>query len=939
MRKGTELPQRQIGHVISLTHWDREWRYPIWETRQQLVHMMDTLLDLLDREPRYHSYLLDGQTVLVEDYLQMRPENEERLVRHVRAGRIQIGPWYTLPDEFPVDGECLVRNLLWGRRIAECYGGCMRIGLTTFGWGQTAQLPQIYAGFGIDTILIGKGVNPRRAPESEFWWQAPDGTALLTSRFGDSGRANFFFYATLPVLFGYDYLEDWRFHWEEGGLPFHRADEQGHWRDYFRLDQPPSYHAEKVREAVEAAWHSTRATLVKGHRLLGDGSDFTVPEPRVLQIVEDANRLFPDRELIHSSLPKYVARLREHLDLGQLRTIAGELRDGPPEATAANALAVRPHIKRRNRQAQNLLIRTAEPLAMAASMAGVSYPRPYLDLAWRYLLRAQPHDSINGVTQDKTANDVLYRLDQALELADLVADRSLQEILKQVDLGRYGPRDILLVVFNTLPYPRREVIKAWVDTPREWEMADVIIEDAQGQTVDVQRVARQEMTVPLHEPNSRPWPFYVDRHMIYMDTGDIPACGYKVFHLLPGCRQPRHVLYWPPPEERRGQTLLRAPYAMENEHLQLHVQPNGTFDVLDKATNCWYRGLNAFEDGGDVGDYWVRRRPGYDAIFSSLGASARIWSEEHGPLAATIVTEVFLHLPARAEKELDRRSLEERELLLRSAITLRRGVRQVEVYTTFNNTIEDHRLRALFPTDIPARFSHAEGHFHVDCRPIDPREHPVNGPWPEMWTHPQQSFVDVSNGQRGLAVINDGLCEYEVINDTRRTIALTLLRAVRNEICTEYRVSGAFPHEKGGQSLGPHEFRYALYFHDGDWLAGQVYRASQRFNVPLRVVQAGHHAGHLPEQYSFFALEPAALVLSALKKAEGRESCIVRLYNPTDQTVTGQITCAASVARARLTNLSEEPMDDLPVRDQHRVLCEVSRGKIVTIEIEFQRDG
>jgi len=933
-----ESKHPEIGHVVCLTHWDREWHYPVWEQRRWLVHMMDTLLDVLDREPRYRGYLLDGQSVLVEDYLEIRPENQERFVQHVRAGRIQIGPWYTLPDEFPVDGECLVRNLLWGRRISERYGGWLRIGLTTFGWGQTAQLPQIYAGFGIDILLIGKGVSRKRAPRSEFLWAAPDGTTLLTSRFGDYGRANFFFHVMLPTLSGQNYLDDWQFRWEEGGLPFHKADEQGHWQDYVMLDQPSSYHAEMLREAIEAVWCSTRDTWVESHRLLGNGSDFTVPDPRVLQIIEDANTLFDDRTLVHSSLPEYVAELRHHLDFSKLGTIEGELRDGPPEASSVNALGVRPHIKRRNRQAQHMLIRAAEPLATLAYGLGVSYPTAYLDLAWRYLLLAQPHDSINGVTQDKTANDVLHRLDQVLELANVVADASLQEVLKHIDLSHYAAQDILLVVFNPLPFPRREIVKAWVDTPREWETVDFAVEDPEGQQMDVQFLSREEKVATVREPRVRPWPFYVDRHTFYVDTGEVPAGGYKAFRIVPGRRHARHALYWLPPEEPKGQTLLLTSTVMENEHLYLAVQPNGTLDVLDKATNQWHRGLHFFEDGGDIGDYWVRRRPGHDRIVSSLGAHARIWSQDSGPLAATIVTEMPLRLPARADKELSRRSTEEKEIILRSAITLRKGARWIEIHTTFDNVVEDHRLRVLFPTDVNARFSHAEGHFNVDRRPIDPAEHPVNGPWPEMWTYPQQSFVDISDGQRGLAVINDGICEYEVINHARRTVALTLLRAVRNEICAEYRASTSFPHEKGGQSPGPHEFRYALYFHEGDWVAGQVSRVSHRFNVPVRVAQTGRHAGHLPTQHSLFAIEPAALALSALKKAEDREGCILRLYNPTAETVTGEITCAVPVARARLTNLNEEPLDDLPLQDPHRLLCEVPAGKILTIELEFRHD-
>lgn len=107
-------PRKQVAYVVPHTHWDREWRYPLWTNRALLIQFMDGLLEMLEKEPGYKCFVLDGQVVAVEDYLAVRPENEARVRRAVADGRLVIGPWYTLPDQFPVDGECLVRNLLWG---------------------------------------------------------------------------------------------------------------------------------------------------------------------------------------------------------------------------------------------------------------------------------------------------------------------------------------------------------------------------------------------------------------------------------------------------------------------------------------------------------------------------------------------------------------------------------------------------------------------------------------------------------------------------------------------------------------------------------------------------------------------------------------------------------------------------------------------------------
>ena len=123
-------------HVISNTHWDREWRYSIWQNRQLLVELIDSLIELMEQHSEYKHYILDGQSVVVQDYLEIRPEHTQRLKALIQAGRIQVGPWYTLPHQFAVTGESLVRNLLTGIRMANEYGRACMTGYTIFSFGQ-----------------------------------------------------------------------------------------------------------------------------------------------------------------------------------------------------------------------------------------------------------------------------------------------------------------------------------------------------------------------------------------------------------------------------------------------------------------------------------------------------------------------------------------------------------------------------------------------------------------------------------------------------------------------------------------------------------------------------------------------------------------------------------------------------------------------------------
>ena len=106
------MEQKKTNYIIPHTHWDREWRYPIWKNRMLLIQFMDELLETLDKHEDYNCFLLDGQAAPIDDYLDVKPENKEKVEKYIKDGRIAVGPWYTLPDLYPLDGECLVRNLL-----------------------------------------------------------------------------------------------------------------------------------------------------------------------------------------------------------------------------------------------------------------------------------------------------------------------------------------------------------------------------------------------------------------------------------------------------------------------------------------------------------------------------------------------------------------------------------------------------------------------------------------------------------------------------------------------------------------------------------------------------------------------------------------------------------------------------------------------------------
>lgn len=934
---------QEIGYLIPHTHWDREWRYPIWKNRMLLLDFMEALLKILDNDHEYQCFLLDGQCVPIEDYLEIVPENRDKVCKYVKEGRIAIGPWYTLPDLYPVNGECIIRNLLKGIRLSNEYGGYQRIGYNSFGWGQISQFPQIYKNFGFDFVIVAKKVSEKRAPDSEFIWESPDGTRILASRLGQFARANFFFHAYIKIRYGIDYLDDaFKYTPARAGLAYHKASERDQDEDYFLIAPKKAYFPEFISEGVEEAWAATEETLVKGHRLFLNGCDFSSPQEDLTKLIADANKILKGKKLVNCKLETYVEKLKANLDVSKLHVIKGELRDGPACDCSANALSSRIYIKQINKQAENVIIFKVEPLASALSMAGIChYPKRMLDIAWKYLLQSHAHDSINGVVQDKTAEDTTHRLNQALEIGNVLYEKLTADVVKNIKLSKYTDDDLLLVVFN--PVARAaddEVIKVCIDTPQDKSVWNFGAIDCDGMTVRVQHISRQEKAVPVHDMDSRPWPNYIDRHICYIQPGTIPACGYKVIKIIPQSKFKRNYFY--PLEMRRsmGDDISTAPNKMENEFLKVKINDNGTLTINDKINGIKFDQLHYFEDTGDIGNYWSHYPPYSNQTVSSLGMKAKIWCEENGPLSSTFGIEIRMNIPESGSEPLygirgeSRRSETETIMIITSWITLRRNSKRVEIRTKVKNTAKNHRLRVAFPVGIKAVHGCSSGHFTVEKRSIEPVKDVDGSYYPEMQTLPMQHFVDVSDGKTGLALLNNCLTEYELTNGSEAHLFLTLFRSVGNTIVTGWRCVPWYPKQQGSYMLRELEFEYAIYPHKGDFENGNVYREAEQFNYSLMPIQtSAHNKGHLPEKHSLFSIEPNNLILSAFKKAEDRDSYILRVYNPLDTVITGKINFAVPIKNAYFTNMNEERISSINLHNSNSILLDIEHHKIVTIEL------
>jgi mannosylglycerate hydrolase len=525
-------------------------------------------------------------------------------------------------------------------------------------------------------------------------------------------------------------------------------------------------------------------------------------------------------------------------------------------------------------------------------------------------------------------------------MGQVVCDKAVGETLKMIDLSRYDSNDTLLAVFNPLPRPVREVIKVNVVLPQTAGIWNFTAEDSDGQPVAIQEISRDEKAYPVHDLQARPWPLQADRHVCYMDAGEIPAGGYKIVKIVPQSTFKRERFYWLEQRKVTGNFISPTDNVLENEHLRVEIAANGTLRLVEKATGKTHDGLHYFEDTGDVGNYWAYYPPYNNKTYTTLTGNVQTCLEDNGPLSATIAIEYTMELPASGHEPMhgvrgpSKRSDETVPFKIVSRVTLKKGSRKLDIKTSLRNNARNHRLRIAFPTGIKAKFADAAGHFTVDSRPRTPQREPDGKYWSEMQTLPMQSFVDVSDGKRGLALLNNCLTEYELRDDEKATLYLTLFRAMGNMIVTWWEAVGMFADQTGSQVQRDMEFEYSIYPHTGNWAQGKVYAEAEKLNRPPSAYQVTpHKLGKLPQKHSFWSVKPSNLIVSAFKCAEDRESCILRVFNPTNKTITGTICLAVPVKQAWLTDMNETRKKKLPVTKLSAVKVTVGPNKIVTVEI------
>lgn len=881
----------QKAHIISHTHWDREWYLPFEKHRVRLVKLMDELMELLQKDPAYRSFHLDGQTIILDDYLQVRPEKAEQLAAFIREGRIHIGPWYILQDEFLTSSEANVRNLLYGHHDAAKYGVISKLGYFPDSFGNMGQAPQLLRQAGIDTAVFGRGVTPTgfnntldhsdayESPYSEMIWQSPDGSEVL------------------GILFA---------NWYSNGNEVPVSE-----------DMAKPYWDSRLKGAERFA--STP------HLLFMNGCDHQPVQKDLSEALETARRLYPDVEFVHSSFDEYIAAVRESLP-EQLQTIVGELRSQHTDGwgTLVNTASSRIYMKQANQVGQTLLEKAAEPLATWAHLQGGDYPHHLFRHAWKTLMQNHPHDSICGCSIDEVHQDMMSRFNQSRQVTETIIEDSAELLAKAVDtqsFRTFGESSEAVVVFNTTGWERSGTVSVSVDAARiyfregsdfpemrkrikELELGSRTLIDAEGNEVACTVIDKGlRFGYDLPDDLFRQ-PYFARTVELQFAVSNVPAMGHATYAWVKGGLSKAHKEALP-----KAHSLMSGERTMENAHVKVSINDDGTFDMTEKTGGRTFTGLGYYENTGDIGNEYMFRQPKDDIALTTLGMEADIALLEDTPYRAAFEITHDWQIPCGADDQLETeredliwfterkagRSEKMARLVLKTVVSLEKEGKGVHIRSSFNNHAKDHRLRMMFPTDLATDVHYADSIFEIAKRDNEPAERWKN---PSNCQH-QNAFVSLYDGQSGLTVANKGLNEYEVLRDARTTAAVTVLRAVG-----ELGDWGVFATPEA-QCLGEQEAEMFLIPHSGDPVSTGVYSAAYQYQVPWTTAVTDIHTGTLAPNHSWLEWKGEKLALSTMKVAEETGDVVVRWYNMASEGDMLQLKPAFGVADARRSDILE----------------------------------
>ena len=898
-------------HVVPHSHWDREWYFTTSRSKVYLMKDLGDVLDTLESDPEFKYFMVDAQGSLLDDYIKWRPQDKERITKLVKMGKLVIGPWYTQTDQLVISGESIVRNMYYGMKRCESFGIYMNVGYVPDSFGQSGNMPQIYREFGIEDTLFWRGVSDDMVEHTDFNWKGDDGSVVFTTQ----------------IPFGY-YIG--------GKIPEDPKENDEFWE----------------KECLEKAGGRSATR----HIYFPNGFDQAPIRTNLPQLIKERNEKDPENEYVISCIEDYIKDVKS--EKPELEEVQGELVIAKHMRIHKSIFSSRSDLKVMNTQIQNYVTNVMEPLLTISYNLGNEYPHEAVAEIWKLLFENSAHDSIGSCISDTANEDVYVRYKQARDIAINLVELHSRLIATNVK----NSADMTFTLINTLPQKREDtvIVKTYVPGGK------FAIVDEKGNNVDYTIIQSRDLTdyvlsqIITIDPSRK---FYIPDHVfevtMAIKANDVPALGYVQYSV---------------DTEKDSHKEMEEKSVLENEYYTIEVEKDGSLTIVDKENNVTYKNQGILVENGDDGDSFNYSPPRKDLeVFSNESESSVKIS------GSDVYSQAVIHFDMVVPENLEERAEGKVSVTMPVDMTvaLRKGSKVIDFNVKVDNKGLSHRLCVVFDSQIVSAFNYADQQFGLIKRPnyyekemklymesMNNRSEKKTGiqelanwandqsTWqePPISIEPTQSYVSLTDGKTGVAVIPQGVREYEVLDDSK--IRLTLFRTYgfmgkENLIYRPGRASGERIIETpAAQLLKQMEFNFGFTTYAGDINDADIDTLAKQYDTNMEVYTYAEFLngrlifsqreieGKNDIVHSLFETE-GNLVVSAIKKAEEDDGYIIRLYNGKDhRNLDDKIKFNFDVKEAYYTNLREEKTEAIKVENNTISVKELSHCKFVTIWVK-----
>jgi alpha-mannosidase len=892
--------------VVTHTHWDREWYMPIEIFKLRLVDLLDRLIKTIEKYPEF-IFHLDAQTVVLEDYLEIRPENRELLKRMITNGNIIVGPWYLQNDYYLTSGESTIRNLLEGKRISTEFGACGTVGYAPDQFGCISQLPQILTNFGVDNFVFGRGFSKfskdrdgkviKENTPSEFIWRGADGTEVIAI----------------------------------------------HLKFWYNNAQRFSQDIKKSKKLVDIIGDNFEDVATTPYLLLMNGVDHLEAQDDLLPILGKLGEVLREDEYIQQySMSDYISSVKKYVcqNAVELSVYDGELRYGSDNELLKGTLSSRHYLKVQNTKAQNTLECQLEPLYSIMEIAGLKgiYSRDHFRALWKKLMHNHPHDSICGCSCDEVHKHMEDNFSRIFETTNELLKRGLKEAALHSEICKKNPDDYLIIAVNTLGCERNGVMKVELLFPENEHVEGFKIYDINENIIEYSLISKKNELYDLFSPVNLPGVMRVDLFEIYLYAEDVNRMSVKGF-VIKKSNEIKPIL----------KTKKDSKSVLENEYLKIEISKSGSIDLTDLTSGRIMKNCLYFEETVDRGDSYIYFKTDDPAILST-SFEPHINITEKNQYVSSCNIEWTLNLPENYDFGKHCRTEKKAKNKVSLTLTLEKGQKWVDVTYHIMNKSKYHRLRVVVSTDIESMSCKADIPFDIIKR-NDHDHHPET----MSKVFPNTSFVVLEEKEKSFAVFTQGAHECEHIDKNK--LMFTVLRSTgvitrQADLCSGGGRAWDCP---DNQCLREIEGKIGLMPYSGDISSANIPYFSLAFRNPLqsyftscdsRKFSGGRTTvqdSKIAELFYISDAYPKALikdneqavnikgegiVMTAFKKSEDGQGLVLRVFNYSNKDTDVDICIGGSIYR---TNMDEKSKEFL---GKDKVVLKTKTKEIVTVFIK-----